>query len=134
MNKKSIIKSLISDVIPDNWSTFYLFYFNQGLGSDASFEIGSSLIHIFFGNLMTAKNNDSIANVVDKKFEFAAGEFINILTKLSDNNLDQFRSSAGVALLIEKESCKAKSIFFNSNDDIKEFVDKLRSKGAKQIH
>lgn len=134
MFKKNIIKSTVADIIPDNWSTFYLFYFNQGLGSDASFQIGKRLVHIFVGNLMTTKNNDTIGKVVDKKFELAAGEFIHILTQINDHDLEQFRSSVGAALQIESESGKAKSILFKNKKELKTFVINLRSQGAKQLH
>ena len=131
---KNAISSLTSDLKPDSWVTFYLFYFNQGLGSDASFQHGNRLVHIFVGNLMSAKNNETILEAVDKKHELAAGEFMHILTQLSDYDLGQFKSSAGIALVTEKQSGKAESTFFKNREDIKAFVMKLRSQGAKKLH
>lgn len=131
---RNAIRSLTSDLKPDSWVTFYLFYFNQGLGSDASFQLGKRLVHIFLGNLMSAKNNDAILEAVGKKHDLAAGEFIHILTQLSDYDLGQFKSSAGVALLTENQNGKAESTFFKSGEDIKAFIVNLRSQGAQQLH
>ncbi|MFQ5676615.1 MAG: hypothetical protein ACE5G1_12010 [bacterium] len=115
---KKSISSCTSDLKPDSWATFYLFYFNLGVGSDASFQLGNRLVHIFVGNLMTEKNNDSIIEAVDKKHELAVGEFMHILTQLSDHDLDKFKSSAGIALLIENKSMKANSIFFKNEYEV----------------
>jgi tetratricopeptide (TPR) repeat protein len=131
---ENTISSLTSDIKPDSWVTFYLFYFNQGLGSDASFQLGDRLVHIFVEDLMSAENNEAIIEAVDKKHELASGEFIDILIHLSDYDLDQFKSSAGSALVIEKQSGKAKSTFFKNKEDIKVFVMNLRSQGAQQLH
>jgi len=134
MDIKNTISSLTSDLKPDSWVTFYLFYFNQGLGSDASFQLGNRLVHIFVGNVMSAKNNEAILAALDKKHELAAGEFMHILTQLSDYDLGQFKSSAGVALVMENQSGKAESTFFKNREDIKAFVINLRTQGAKQLH
>lgn len=131
---KSAISSLTSDLKPDSWVTFYLFYFNQGLGSDTSFQLGNRLVHIFVGNLMTAENNEAIIEAVDKKHELAVGEFMHILTQLSNYDLGQFKSSAGVSLVVENQSGKAESTFFKNKEDIKAFVMNLRSQGAQQLH
>jgi len=130
------LRSLTSDLKPDSWVTFYLFYFNQGLGSDASFQMNNSLVHIFVGNLLSAENNKAIIEAVDKKHELAAGEFADILVhlSLSDSDLGQFKSSTGAALIIENQSGKAVSTFFKNEKDIKTFVANLRSQGAKQLH
>ncbi|HDL01134.1 MAG TPA: hypothetical protein ENH23_02765, partial [candidate division Zixibacteria bacterium] len=119
---KSDISSLTSDLKPDSWVTFYSFYFNQGLGSDASFQLGNRLVHILVGNLMSAENNEAILEVIDKKHELAAGEFMHILTQLSDYDLGQFKSSAGAALVIDNQSGKAESTILKNAEDIKAFV------------
>ncbi len=134
MDNKNAISSLASDLKPDSWVTFYLFYFNQGHGSDASFQLGNRLVHIFLGNLMSAKNNEAILEAVDKNHKLAAREFTHILTQLSDYDLDQFKSSAGAALVMENKNWKANSKFFRNREDIKAFVMNLRSQGAKQLH
>ena len=119
---KSDISSLTSDLKPDSWVTFYSFYFNQGLGSDASFQLGNRLVHILVGNLMSAENNEAILEVIDKKHELAAGEFMHILTQLSDYDLGQFKSSAGAALVIDNQSGKAESTILKNAEDIKAVV------------
>ena len=101
---KNNIRSLTSDITPDSWVTFYLFYFNQGLGSDASFQHGNNLIHIFYSNLVSEKNSETIIEAVDKKHEMAVGEFTHILTQLSDEDLDQLKANVGVALIMETKS------------------------------
>lgn len=132
--KPADISSLTSDIKPDSWITFYLFYFNQGIGSDASFQLGNCLVHIFAGNLISMKNNEAIIAAVEKNHEQAVGEFIDILAHLSDANLRQFKSSAGVALTLDTQSGKAESIFFKNNGDIKAYVMNLRVLGYKQLH
>jgi len=131
---KNTINSLTSGLKPDSWVTFYLFYFNQGFGSDASFQFGNRLVHIFVGNLMNEEKNEAILEVIDEKHELAAGEFMHILTQLIDYDLDQLKSSAGAALVIDNHSGKAESSLFKKEEDIKAFVMNLRSQGAKQLH
>ena len=133
-NQMGNLRSLTSDIKPDSWVTFYLFYFNQGLGADASFQIGNRLVHIFVENLLSSENSEAIIAVVAKKYELAVGEFMDILFHLSDYDIDQFKSSAGVALVMEKQSGKAESTFFKNKEDIKAFVMNLRSQGAQQLH
>ncbi len=53
---RNIIESLIYDVKPDSWTTFYLFYFNQGHGSDASFQLTDRRVYIFVGDIMSRKD------------------------------------------------------------------------------
>ena len=128
------IECLTSDLKPDSWVTFYLFYFNQGHGSDAAFQLTANRrVYIFVGDIMSAKNNDTILEIVNKKHELAAGEFMHILTQLSDYDLDRFKSLAGAALDIDTQSGKAISHLFNEREDIKVFVSNLRSQGATQL-
>lgn len=131
---RKVIKSLMSDLRPDNWATFYLFYFSQGIGSDASFRKGHLLVHLFVGNLLSEDNNGKILDAVSKMHELAAGEFMHVLTKLSDSDLGRLKSSAGAALNIDQESGKATSTFLQSDKDIKEYVTSLRSQGALQLN
>lgn len=131
---KSVISSLTSDLKPDSWVTFYLFYFNQGLGSDASFQVGNRLVHILVGNLISEENSASIIKVLNEKHELSAGEFMHVLTQLSDSDISQFKSSAGAALVIENQSGKAESTLFKNAEDIKSYAMNLRSQGAKQLH
>lgn len=131
---KNALRSLASNLKPDNWVAFYLFYFNQGLGSDASFQLGNRIVHVFVGNLMSKKNNDAILKTVGEKHDLAAGEFMHILSQLSDYDLGQFKSSAGVAFMMENQSGIAESVFFKSSKDIKGFIMDLRSQGARQLH
>lgn len=131
---KKTISSLTSDLKPDNWVTFYLFYFNQGHGSDSSFQLDNLIVHFFAGNLISAENSDVILNAIEKKHEFASGEFIHILTNLSDNDIEQLKSSAGAALIINSQSGEAKSMFFYNAEEIKACVMNLRTQGAKQLH
>ncbi len=105
------IKSLISDLKPDSWVTFYLFYFNQGIGSDASFRLDNELVHVFIGTLMSAHNNDVIIDTINKKHELASGEFMHILTQLmmNDDEICSLESAVGAVLFINEQSGEAKS-------------------------
>jgi hypothetical protein len=127
-----MIKSLTSDLRPDNWATFYLFYFSQGIGSDVSFRKSNLLVHLFVGNLLSEENTGKILDAVSKMHEMASGEFIHVLTKLSDSDLGRLKSSVGAALNIDQETGKATSTFFQSDKDVKAYVTNLRSQGAVQ--
>lgn len=91
------------------------------------------LIHLFVGNILSEQNNKTILEKIDSKHELAAGEFIHILTKLNDNDLDLLKSPAGAALRINQDTGKATSFFYQSDNDIKEYVIDLRFQGAVQI-
>jgi hypothetical protein len=127
------IKSLTSDLKPDNWVTFYLFYFNQGIGSDASFEKNNLLMLLFVGNILSKQNTETILETVSQRHEHAAGEFMHILEKLTANDIDLLESSAGASLTINRNSGEASSKFYQSNKEIKEFISGVRSQGAVQI-
>ena len=130
-----IIKSLISDIKPDSWLTFYLFYFNQGMGSDASFQRDEVQAHIFIGNLMNPENNGLILDAIEKKHELASGEFFHVLSQLSDADIEVLKTSAGLALVMDTQDGNAKSKVLKTNKDVKDFADKLRLLlGFKQLH
>lgn len=131
------IKSLTSDLKPDNWMTFFLFYFNQGIGSDACFQFNEHrLMHIFVGNLMSPENNGKILAALEKKHELAVGEFMHVLTQLMSDDSDiNLKASAGAALVIENDSGKAKSCLFKNNEEIKAAMIKTRSlPNVKQLY
>ncbi len=136
---RNIIESFIYDVKPDSWTTFYLFYFNQGHGSDASFQLTDRRVYIFVGDIMSrkdgalAKNNEILFEKVAKRNEMAPGELMHILTQLSESELDRLEYMVGAALDIDTQSGKAVSHFFNDRDDIKAFALNLCSQGATQI-
>lgn len=130
-----VIKSLISDIKPDSWITFYLFYFNQGLGSDASFRRDETQAHIFIGSLMSPANNGLIFDAIEKKHELASGEFFHVLSQLSEDEVELLKTSAGLALVMDTQDGKASSKAFKTNKEIKDFVDKLRLLlEFKQLH
>lgn len=112
---KSEIKSLASDLKPDNWITFYLFYFNQGLGADATFHNKDKLIHLFVGNIISQQNSDKILEAINSRHEYAAGEFMHILAQLTKNDINILNSSAGASLVINRNSGEAASHLYQSN-------------------
>lgn len=130
----SDIHSLATELRPDSWIAFYLYYFNAGLGSDASFQIGKSLVHLFVGNLLSKENSEEIIKQIDNKHEHACGEFMHILANLSDSDLALLRTSAGAVLFIDEASGKAGFKLLSTEDEIKSFVSDLRSQGAQQLH
>jgi hypothetical protein len=135
MPETNVIKSITSDLHPDNYVSFYLFYFNQGLGADASFErAGRYLIHIFVGKIMTPENNETILKILDERNKLAVGEFIDILAHISDNDLNNLKDCAGATLIIDKQDGSAESKLFVKNEEIKSFITSLKRVNAKQLH
>ena len=131
------IVSLTSDIKPDSWLTFYLFYFTQGIGSDACFQSGEHrLIHILVGSLMSPENNGKILSALKRKHELAVGEFMHVLTQLMLDDSDAaLKASAGAALVVESDSGKAKSCLFTNDEEIKAAIVKTRSlPNVKQLY
>ncbi len=129
------ITSLFSDIKPDNWITFYLFYLNQGAGSDACFKRGQYVVHFFIGELLNTEQSDQIINALKPKNDLAVGEFTMILTKIVAENVDQrLKSASGAVLTLDTANGYADSQICKNSEEMQVLIQKLKNVGAIQVH